>query len=245
MIRVKVGLAIALALVEIISCIELAKAHFSSSEQVIAQQQTPPVGPGIPNPRKPIVTRGPCPKTDIPFTPLLPLTNSRFSEFTLAEYPTLWFYIPYKRDSISSGSFSLEDKEKNLIYQAKLNLPETPGFVSISLPQTIKPLEKNQEYRWHFRLSCQSPDPNEPAAVWHEGLIKRVDMPILEEELNTVKSLQERIKLYQDNNIWYDVSTDLNQIHDHPQIWQNLLTGMGVEWLKQEPISGSAVSVEN
>lgn len=263
MIRVKVGLAIALVLVEIINCIEVAQAHFSSSQQVISKQQTPPVPDspdktvpittrlenppidGIPPERQPKGTRGPCPKTEIPFTPLLPVTNSGFSGFTLTEYPTLWFYIPYESSSITSGNFSLEDKEKNLIYQSQINLPKTPGFVSISLPQTIKPLEKNQEYRWHFRLSCQSPDPDEPASVWHEGLIKRVDMPVLEEQLNTAKSLEERIKLYEDNNIWYDVSTDLNQIHDRPQVWQNLLTGMDLEWLKQEPIAGSAVPMEN
>lgn len=244
MIRVKVGLAIALVLVEMISCIEVAQAHFRLSRQVISQQ--PPLGSGdIPPERHPKSTRGSCPKTYTPFTPLLPLTNSGFSGFTLTEYPTFVFYIPYKSSSISSGKFSLEDQDKNLIYQAKLNLPETPGFVSISLPQTIKPLEKNQEYRWYFRLYCPSQDPDEPNSVWHEGLIKRVDMPMIEDQLNTVTSLEERIKLYQDNNIWYDVSTDLAQIHDRPQVWQNLLKGMDLEWLKQEPIAGSVVSVEN
>lgn len=263
MIRVKVGLAIALALIEIISCIEVAQAHFTSSQQVTSKQKDPPVdGPpsglepqgtrlqnppvdGRPPERYPKGTRGPCPKTEIPFTPLLPLTNSGFSGFTLTEYPTFVFYIPYESSSITFGKFSIEEKDGTSIYKAQLSIPETPGFVTVSLPQTIKPLELNKEYRWHFQLYCQSPDPGEPASVWHDGLITRVDMPMLEDQLNTVKSLEERIKLHQDNNIWYDVSTDLAEIHNRPQVWQNLLKEMDVEWLKQEPIAGSAVSVEN
>jgi hypothetical protein len=239
----KLALAIALAVLEITSCIEISQAQLTPNiQQVFAQE--PSVPPGQPPERIPGGTRGPCEKTtNTPFTPLLPVNKSGFSGYTLTEHPHFWFYIPYKTDSVSSGKLSIEDQEGNTYYRAFVKLPNTPGFVSVSIPTTEKPLEKNKTYNWKFTLSCASQDSEQPPQVWHMGTVQRVEMPALESQLKTA-SLEERTNLYIKNNLWYDASIDLVKIHDSPQAWRNLLKAIGLEQLAQEPIVGSVVPIK-
>jgi len=238
----KLALAIALALVEITSCIEISQAQLSPHIQGVSAQQ-PPVPPGLPPERRPGGTRGSCEDKYVPFTPLLPVSKSGFSGYTLTEHPGFWFYVPYKTSSISSGKFSIEDEEGNTFYRTSVKLPNTPGFVSVSIPNTEKSLEKNKTYKWKFTLSCASQDLEQPPQVWHMGTVQRIEMPALETQLKRA-NLEERINLYIKNNIWYDSSTDLAKIHDSPQAWRDLLKAMGLEQLAQEPIVGSVVFIE-
>src|SRR4028119_179247 len=195
MIKMKLALALALALIEITSCLEIAQAQLSSSLQSVPDPPLPPVndrpkprnsaGTGVSDPprppvddnppeREPAGTRGPCENTTgTPFTPLLPVSKSGFSGYTLTEHPTFWFYIPYKTSSVSSGNFSIEDQQGNTLYRTSVRLPTTPGFVSVSIPTTEKPLEQNKQYRWTFTLSCASQETSEPPKVWHTGTVQR------------------------------------------------------------------------
>ena len=275
MIKMKLALAIALALIEITSCLEIAQAQLSPSLQGVSPPPTPPVGPG-PSPRLPASTKvsdPPPPPVDggtpperepagtrgcgenttgTPFTPLLPVSKSGFSGYTLTEHPTFWFYIPYKTSSVSSGKFSIEDQQGNPLYQTSVRLPNTPGIVSISIPITEKPLEKNKEYRWTFTLtlSCASQETSESANqetselpnVWHTGIVQRVDMPALESQLKTA-TLEERINLYVENGIWYDAPTDLAKSNEPSQAWRNLLKSFGLEQLANEAIAGEVVPI--
>ncbi len=243
MIRITSAIAIALALVETTSCIALSRAQLNSSIQIASYQQQSPVR-GRPRRTKPAGTRSPCEDTDTNFTPLLPDNESEYFGLTLRERPTFWFYIPYKTDSFKSGSFVLREREGNVVYLIDFKLPKTPGFVSVSIPDTAKPLEKNKQYIWKFVLYCASQNSDQPPTISHEGLVQRGDMDNLEIQLRTAQ-LPERIKLYIDNKIWYDASSDLAQIHSLPQVWRNLLRAIGLEELEQEPVAGSVVQIEN
>ncbi len=257
----KPALALSLFLFEITSCLEIARAQISPSRQEASGKQDPPVRgrprtrtiagtrakPPLrdrPPEREPAGTRGPCEETDKPFTPLLPPPTSGFSGNTLTGHPTFWFYVPYQTDSISSGKFSLEDQEGNSFYQTSFKLPQKPGFVSVSIPTREKPLEKGKQYRWTFTLSCTSQDPTDSPRVWHKGTVQRVDMPTLETRLKTA-TLEERINLYIENNIWYDAPTDLAKIQERSRTWRNLLRAMDLEQLSQEAIAGSVVPIES
>ena len=243
MIRMKPALAIALVLVAITSSLENAQAQLSLSPKLSSDPPNLPSGTGRPDDRSPGGTRGPCEEaTGIPFTPLLPVNKSGFSGYTLTGHPTFWFYVPYKSKAIS-GKFSIEGAQKNPVYQTNLKLPETPGFVSVSLPNTEKPLEKNQAYRWTLALNCPSSDPSDYPKVWHTGTVQRIDMPALENQLKTAK-LEERTKLYAANSIWYDAPSDAAKISDSSQAWLNLLKAMGLEKLEKEPIVGSVMPTE-
>jgi hypothetical protein len=246
MIKVKPVLLIALAvLVDMTSCLTPAQSQISQSLQVASDPPKPP-SRGAPDGKEPAGTRGECGETDISFIfiPLLPKTNSGFSGLTLTGHPTFWFYIPYQTSSVSSGTFSLliEGQQNNPVYQTDFKLPETPGFVSVSLPTEEKPLETNQRYRWKFRLYCASDDPSH--RIEHTGTVQRVERPELETQLRKAPTLEERINLYVENGVWYDASTDLAQIRNHHQTWLNLLRAISSEQLNLEPIAGSVVPIE-
>ena len=235
---------LALEFVAITSFLEIAQAQLSPNIQGVSQQPTPPIPPGIPPERIPKGTRGPCENTDYPFTPILPvIPKSEFSGYTLTGHPSFWFYIPYKTSSVSSGKFSLEDEEGNTFYRSFVKLPNTPGFVSVSIPTAGKPLEKNKVYRWNFTLSCTSPDQEQPPQSRHTGIIQRVDMPALETQLKTATG-KKRLNLYMENKIWYDAPTDLATSKDFSQDWGNLLEAMGLEQIAREAIAGSVVPIE-
>jgi hypothetical protein len=243
MIRMKSALAIALILVSIISSMEIAQAQLILSPKISADPPNLPPGTGKPDDRTPGGTRGPCEDiTGVSFTPLLPINKSGFSGYTMTGYPTFWFYVAYKSPGIT-GKFSLADAQNKQVYQTNLKLPQTPGFVSVSLPATEKSLEKNQAYRWNLTLNCPSSDPLDYPKVWHTGTVQRIDAPTLENQLKTAK-LEERTKLYITNSIWYDAPTDVAKISEPSQTWLNLLKAMGLEQLEKEPIVGSIVPIE-
>jgi hypothetical protein len=248
MIKLKPVLLIAFVVMADITCRLLpAQTQINPSLQVASDPPKPPRR-GTPDGREPAGSRGSCEKNStlsVPFTPLLPpASDDGFLGVTLKERPTFWFYIPYKMDSVKSGSFVLREREGNVVYPIDFKLPKTPGFVSVSIPDTAKPLEKNKQYIWKFVLYCASQNSDQPPSISHEGLVQRGDMDNVEIQLRTAK-LPERIKLYIDNKIWYDASSDLAQIHSLSQVWRNLLTAIGLEELEQEPIAGSVVPIEN
>ena len=207
------------------------------------QPPPPPPDRGAPGQQSDSGTRGPCENTKIALKPLLPLTDGDYSGFTLKERPTFWFYVPYKTDSVNWGEFVLEDKEGNLVNHLRFKLPKTPGFVSVSIPTTAKPLEKNKLYNWKFLVYCASQPSSKSNYDIKEGLVERVDLAGLETQLETAK-LEERIKLYVDNKIWYDASINLANIRDRPQAWLYLLRAVRLEQLKEEAIAGEVVPNE-
>lgn len=245
MVRMKFALAFACFIFVVASYWGLAQAQLNSTTTAGSKQQKPPVS-DRPSERESAGTRGSCEQTKMPFTPLLPIseTGNRFSGFTLSQHPTFWFYVPYKRSNIKSGKFAIEDQQDNLVYRTAFKLPDTPGFVSVSIPATEKKLEPDKLYRWTFTLYCVSSDPSESPPVWHTGTIQRIDQPTLESQLKAA-TVEERMNLYVQNKIWYDAATDLEAIHAVPKTWLSLMKAMGLEQLHQEAIAGSVVPFES
>ncbi len=244
-------LTVGFVLIEMSSCLKIVQAQVNSSRKISLIQGKPPVD-DRPDDREPLGSRTPaggCEKTDknTSFTPVLPVTgdklaDDRFSGFTLTGHPTFWFYVPYKANSIAGASFSLVNQQTNTeFYSTNLKLPETPGFIKISIPIEQKTLDKNQLYKWEFTLYCDKNDFS--LRVYNKGLIQRVDLVNLEAQLKTA-TLDERINFYIINKIWYDMSTELVEIHAHPKSWLNLLSSIGLEQLVQKPITGSALPTE-
>ncbi len=244
-------LTLGFVLFEMSSYLKIVQAQVNSSRKISLIQGKPPVD-DRPDDREPLGSRTPtggCEKMDnsTSFTPVLPVTgeklaDDRFSGSTLTGHPTFWFYVPYKASTIAGASFSLVNQETNTeFYSTDLNLPKTPGFIKISIPIKQKPLDKNKLYKWEFTIYCDKNDFS--LMVYNKGLIQRVDIASLEAQLKTA-TLDERINLYIKNKIWYDVSTELVQIHDHPKVWLDLLSSVGLKQLFQKPIAGSALPTE-
>lgn len=242
----KLALILAITVLELTNHRSLVQAYPIQKSADI--KQDPPVRDRPNDDRKPAGTRGPCENTKQPFTPLLPIANSgvKFSGFTLKEYPTFWFYIPYQSSTINRGAFFLENlQEGTRTYQVNFQLPETPGFVQISLPTTANPLELNQQYRWQFTLYCETDDQTDSSqVVWHQGLIERLDPQLLETQMATALVI-DKMEFYRDNRLWYDISADLTQIYNFPLAWRYLLQAIDLEELQQEAIAGSVEPIKD
>lgn len=197
--------------------------------------------------------RGNCPVTEFPLTALMPISNWGK---TVAEHPTFWFYVPYTPEQAPIGEFVLQedegrkdesrkDEDRKDIYRVPFTLPQTPGFVSFSVPPTQNPLEVGKSYRWYFNLYCDRYQSTSPDFV--QGWVQREALtPALDEQFKAAKPRQDRI--YVDNLIWFDAiahlanlrlsnSTDTSLNRD----WNKLLGAKGVD-LKlpsQAPMAGS------
>ncbi|MEG4944235.1 DUF928 domain-containing protein [Microcoleus sp. F4-D5] len=225
-----------LAVINVTNCLVLGQVQLNLNNLVVSESQQPPVNSRPPD-RKPSGTRGPCEETaGLPFTPFLPPNSPDFLVSTITDRPTLWFYVPYSSKSVSYGTFSLEDAEGNRIYKMDFKLPETPGIVSVNLPQQQKPLEINKTYRWYFRLYCSSQNSSGSNSVSHKGLVKRVDRGNLDAQLQAA-TIENRAAIYIANQLWYDMP-DLAQIRSRPNDWANILKAMNLEELKEEKIVG-------
>ncbi|MCC3500524.1 MAG: DUF928 domain-containing protein [Microcoleus sp. PH2017_15_JOR_U_A] len=225
-----------LAVINATNCLVLGQVQLSLNSLVISESQQPPVNSRPPE-REHTGTRGSCEETaGVHFTPLLPSRSSYFLVSTITDRPTLWFYVPYRSQSVSYGTFSLEDAGGNRVYKIDFKLPETPGIVSVNLPKDRQPLEVNKTYRWYFRLYCSSQTLPGSNAVFHTGLVKRVDRGNLDAQLQAA-TRENRAAIYIANQLWYDMP-DLAQIRSRPDDWANILKAIDLEKLKEEKILG-------
>ena len=197
-------------------------------------------------------SRGDCEATAIPLTRLVGQPN--FLHLTANPYPTFWFYIPYRPEQVTSGIFSLQDPGGfNEYWQTSVQFPENtnqsiPGIVSITLPDTIDPLEVDFVYQWFLDFDCPGPDNSDefasPASI--SGQVQRVEVSLeLEQELNSATNPLKKAEIYADNSIWYDVVTEVAQVYlDNPDserlggFWRGLLENIGFGPVASEPLIG-------
>ncbi|MEO1561143.1 MAG: DUF928 domain-containing protein, partial [Cyanobacteria bacterium J06632_19] len=113
-------------------------------------------------------SRNNCPAVPISLTALAPFeeqANKRTNKSnigivggtTTLERPKFWFYVPYTKNLENlSAEFSLQDSNGTDVYRENIVLPQKPGVVGISLPNTVKPLEVGKTYRWYFKVNCSN-----------------------------------------------------------------------------------------
>jgi hypothetical protein len=114
-------------------------------------------------------------------------------------------------------------------------LPDTPGVVSLSLPQTVAPLEIGKQYRWFLKVYCKAQEP--PAFV--EGWVQRISLnPILKSQLEKATP-RDRVALYAANGIWFEalsIAGELRRRDPNAPSWVVLLQAVGLTGLVNEPI---------
>ncbi|MBD2439797.1 DUF928 domain-containing protein [Nostoc sp. FACHB-110] len=109
----------------------------------------PPLGQRTPKGTVPGGSRG-CPQAaPNPFTAIVPVTKYSHKTqlrwgLTTEAHPTFWYYLPYESESITSAKLFLRDRTNRKLYDTSVKLTGTPGFASISLPDTAPSLENNQ-----------------------------------------------------------------------------------------------------
>lgn len=169
-------------------------------------------------------------------TALVPTKNEAL---TVAKHPTFLVYLP--PTSARSVFFSLQDENKNNLYQKILPISGESGIISIKLPTDAAPLEKGKNYKWYFQVMCgNSLRPDSPGI---ESQIRRVEPdPDWSNNLDKVVSI-EQAATYGKNGIWYDTVATLADLRrSQPENttyltnWQQILKSVGLEAIAKEPL---------
>jgi len=174
--------------------------------------------------------------------PLTALVANNGSDYTLSEYPTFWFYIPYAPEDISSIEFLLLDsKERKTIYKTGVKLTEKPGIIQVTIPnQPQYALQAQANYRWRLNLDCKPDTTDEPDLVVDGWIQRQPSNSQLENQLEAVQP-QEYI-VYREQEIWHDAIANLAELYfanpeddSLQEAWTNLLESVGLAGVAQQP----------
>jgi hypothetical protein len=196
-------------------------------------EKGPPSGRRVPGGDLDPLSRN-CKKTSQPLTVLVP-ANSQGT--ITSERLTLWFYVPYAPEDITSAEFLVNNRdEKEYVYKTQFTLPKTPGIVSISVPLSANTsLETGKYYHWYLTLKCKGSTINTPD-LEVDGWVQRIlPKPSTTNQIDTPAP-----------EGWYDAVNNLaNRLIASPQDtklkqeWTDLLKSVGLQNLAQEPLIGS------
>lgn len=153
--------------------------------------------------------RGQCFVTDRE-RPLMAIVDQSNPTLTTQTNPTFVFYTPYSQspepNQTITAEFELRDEnEKSVLKTEKIvfSLPEKPGIIKVTVPNTEITLEPDKEYFWIFRVNC---DPNDNSAN------------------PSVSGWIKRVKAASSENLWFDRLAQLTQSPmNHLDQWTQLL----------------------
>jgi hypothetical protein len=201
----------------------------------------PPPDIGTPGQRRSEAGSRPqsCRQVDKSLTALVPAYPSKDSEIvwgtTIAEQPTLWFYVPYSSES-ASGEFVLENAAKQQTIQVPL--AAKPGIIQVRLADMDVSLQANQRYHWYFNVYCQRN--REEVDSYVEGDVTRQPLSLELQNRITQANLQQKFALFAANGIWHEALNIAAVLQcgkpDNPT-WKGLLQNVGLSELAQEPIA--------
>lgn len=194
-------------------------------------------------------TRNPdqCSNLQKPITALVPGAKKdekekSFFALTVAEYPSIWLFIPQLAARMKFGEFVLQDKDGNDVLRERMILPRQAGVISISVPQNPQyALKENHKYQWYFQVYCDDPQ-IQRGYVYVDAWLQRVaPTPRLQQQLKIAK--ESKYAVYSQNHLWYDAITDLARLRDRnpaskhlAQDWAKLLKSVDLEELVDMPI---------
>ncbi|NEP00487.1 MAG: DUF928 domain-containing protein [Symploca sp. SIO2E9] len=154
---------------------------------------------------------GGCPSIDPP-----PLTafvtgdgTTSYRVTTAEQAPTLWFYSPYSKQSVSnlSAEFKLMDNREGRDLWTKEFVLEEKGIFPIQIPQE-KLQQFDNNYYWRFKIICKQTQQQ----VYVNGYIKRVMSPRSAELIDDMEP-EDKTILYAQNGLWLEfLTTYINEI---------------------------------
>lgn len=201
--------------------------------------------------RRGAASRG-CSKEYLALQALVPNTNFGL---TSSENPNFWFYIPKVKAQSLVGEFVLQEVSNregsnNEIYREQFSLSSQDKIVKI-YPQlsTQGNLKHKKTYQWFFKIYCRSQNMEELSDydpsdyVYTEGQIEKITLPPNIETQISTGSLSDRLNIYAEYGIWYDlVSTLGEQLLAEPnndelqQEWNELLSAVGLDNLSDKEL---------
>jgi Domain of Unknown Function (DUF928) len=161
---------------------------------------------------------------------------------TVSERPTFWFHVPDERSTIKSVEFVLQDNTDQDLYRSEIVPPETPGIVSIRLPETVTALKPGVLYHWFLNITFDCPSDSSVTRQINGWVQQVTPDSTLTKLLKNATPTQQAI-LYAKNGIWFDALTTLGDLRRSKpkdlsaiENWNRLLNSIGLENLKPEPI---------
>lgn len=167
---------------------------------------------------------------------IAPLIPDNHFGHTVAERPTLFFYIPPSIEA-KTAFFSLQDEDGEHHYQTTLELPERSGVVGIKLSDA-PPLEVGKNYQWFMVPICGQE--LEPDSLEITGWIRRIepDAGFFQPEISL-----EQVSWLAKTGVWYDTISTLAQLRQvqpsNPLLaahWEELLASVGLDAIAAEPL---------
>ncbi|NEQ99934.1 MAG: DUF928 domain-containing protein, partial [Cyanothece sp. SIO2G6] len=152
---------------------------------------------------------------------------------TLLPYPTFWFYLPLAQTAtpVQHLEFELRDEAGVSVLDdehLKVSLPDQPGIVGITLPNTIAPLQIGSRYSWKLTLACDTAD--ESASPFVYGWVERraADEALIFQLETTADNA--KYAVFAENEIWYEMVNQLiQQRQSSPRLWREFLALFGLE----------------
>jgi hypothetical protein len=150
--------------------------------------------------------------------------------------------VPDERSTIKSMEFVLQDDADRDLYRSLIMPPETPGIISIRLPETVTPLKSGALYHWFLNINFECPS-DSLVTRQINGWVQRVAPDSKLTELLKNATPEQQAILYAKNGIWFDALTTLGDLRRSKpkdlsaiENWNRLLQSIGLENLKTEPI---------
>jgi hypothetical protein len=182
-----------------------------------------------------------CPGgSPIPLTALIPQSNVGI---TVAQYPTLFFYIPNVNLEGVTAELSLVNNEGEEVYKTvKLKSPDRIVSINFSDSPSLPPLEVGKSYPWTFNAIVDEENRGDGPRV--TGWIKRVSLDSkLQHKLETALP-QEKPAIYASNGLWYDALTSLAKLRcsypNNPTFssdWESLLQQVELPTISTKPLA--------
>jgi len=159
---------------------------------------------------------------------------------TIASRPELLIYK--NKTSAKQMLFSLKDDSGEQVYQTFMPVPPVSGVLAIAMPKEAPELMVNKKYKWTVAVICgKSLRPDSPTI---EGWIQRVpESSALASKLQSANPL-EKIALYGENGLWYDLVSSLNKLRIASpsdqylsNAWEKLIKDNGIKSVERTSLA--------
>jgi Domain of Unknown Function (DUF928) len=169
-------------------------------------------------------------------TPLVPKDNKNsYFGLTVAERPTFFWHSqgnPEKPVTFFLYEVNGQHQSDQPLYETPLNLPNSPGIVSLTLPPD-RPLETGKSYIWYLEMRCSEAD--EDLGLIVGGIDRVAPSSNFDLNLSFARTPSAQSKLYAESGIWFDSLDTLARarlIEDTPDLaanWEALLQDDNVQ----------------
>ncbi|WP_414551733.1 DUF928 domain-containing protein [Anabaena sp. CCY 0017] len=177
---------------------------------------------------------------------LISLTPPDKLGLTLATHPTFFWFIP--KTPVKTARFLLlTDNSQKVVYETTLKLPNQPGIISLTLPESVDALEVGKTYNWSLNIVCNANDFSGNPGV--NGFVERIQPELpLSAALKTA-NLRTLPTIYAEAGIWHEALTSLVELRRaEPNSfnvrlnWRKFFNSVGLNAIASEPFLDCCVA---